>query len=439
MVAEKTNTRSNLLVGTGYSTDKDSVKAAVEAAKMSLSFLRGKAPTISYIFFAGDYDVEKLNKGLVSILGGTEFIGGSADAVYFETKMFRKGIVVASIQSDFLHVGIASVDKVSKNPRDAARKAVSSALEKLSIDKYVDPYLQFTRMKNANVKWMVKIPSFFVFAFSRGMKLPQMGEEMKIINGISDEIGLDVPIYGGSFGVELEKLFTGKPYEIYSLHSGKILRDGLIVSVNVCSHVYGMSMAHGAKRTDKFGYISSVSNDGYVVTGISGKNPVDWYANQIGISREKFLKNHMELTQLKPLGIPDIYGNYIIRAGGVPNNNNMAFTAPFVEGWPVYLMDASPKNVLDAPAEVSKDIMDYTSEKGSASFCLAVLCASCRVVLKDNVVEDLKILKKKFNAPIIGFSSFGEIGSKTGAGTGFQHLNANIFVIYSKMLHEISK
>lgn len=430
---------SALTVGTGYSISSDPVKAAKEAAMSAIAPLKGKAPTITYVFFAGDYDPNKLNEGLMSVLGGTEFVGGSADAVYFEEKMFRKGIVVASIQSDYLHVGVASIDNVSKSPREAAREAVSKALEKLSIDKFVDPYLQFTRMKNAHVKWMVKIPSFFVFAFSRGMKLPQMGEEMKIINGISDEVGLDVPIYGGSFGVELEKLFTGKPYDIYSLHSGKVLKDGLIITVNVCSHLYGLSMAHGAKRLNKFGYISGVDKGGYVVTSISGKKPVDWYAEQLGISKEKFVKNYLELTQLKPLGVPDLYGNYVIRAGGVPNGDFMAFTAPFIEGWPVYIMDADPKNVVSAPAEVAKDIMEYTSETGPAAFCLAILCASCRVVLKENVVEDLKSLKKKFRAPIIGFSSFGEIGSKPGGGTGFHHLNADIFVLYSKMLHEISK
>lgn len=430
---------TKLLVGTGMSTDKDAYLAAKTAVTKSLGSLQGKRPIISYVFYAGEYDVNKLNAGLVEAFKGSEFVGGSADAVFFDDKMYAEGVVVASIYSEYWHVGIASSDGTSKDPYNTAKKTINEALSKLPVDKYLDPYMQFARMRKGNMRIMVKIPSFFVNVFSRGMKLPQMGEEMKIIKGISEEIGLNIPVFGGSFGTKLDKLFTGQPYEIYSLHSGKIMNDGLIVVFNSCSLQYGVSLAHGAQRTNKYGYISGVAQDGYVVTSISGKNPIDWYAEQLGVPKDKLVSNFMQMTQQFPLGIPDTYGNFMIRAGAVPANGFLAFTAPFVEGWPVYVMDAKPENILNAPKEVIKDISEYFYGNGGAAFCLAIICASCRVILQEGVVEDLKQLKAHFKSPIVGFSSFAEVGGKPGISSIVTHMDNDIFVVYDKPLHQLDK
>jgi len=428
---------ANLTVGTGFSESSDAFKAGKEAAEKALKELKGKKPTISYIFFTGDYDPNKLSEGLKSIFKDTEFVGGSADAVFHDERVLRQGVVVASLFSEYLHVGVASVDNVSTDPHGVAKKTVIRAIRNLPVDKYVDPYLLFTRMRNANVKWMIKIPSFFLTVFSRGMKLPKMGDETKIIKGIAEEIGLNVPIWGGSFGNSLEKLFGGKPYEINMLHSGKVLKDGLIIVANSCSLVYGQALTHAARKTNKFGAITGVASDGYVVTEISGKNPVDWYCEQLNMKKEEFLKNTQVITQRYPLGIPDTFGNYIIRGAGVHNKGTLAYVAPLTEGWPVYIMDADPKYLMAASDIIKKDIKDYTGEDTPA-ITFAGLCASRRAVLKDGLKDELKKLKRNFHgAPLVGFSCFGEIGSKAGTPTIFQHLSANIFNIYNKLLHEV--
>ncbi len=435
----KMDKEKNIYIGTGVSKTDDSFQAGKEAAEMALKGLDGKKPTISYIFFAGDYDPYKLNEGLKSVLDGTEYVGGSSDAVFFEDEIMRKGVVIASIYSNYLHVGIASNDNVSSGPYEVAKKTTVEALDKLSIDKYLDPYLLFTRMRKGSVKWMFKMPSFYVHVFSRGMKLPTMGDETKIIKGVADEIGLNIPIWGGSLGNYLESVFSGKAYEIYMLHSGKVLKDGLVIVVNTCSLVYGQSIAHSCKRMDKFGFISKVDGGGYVVSEISEEPAVDWYAKQLNIPKDEFLKNTMGITQRYPLGIPDNFGNFIVRGGGVPNQGALAYVAPFVEGWPVYLMDADPKNLMGTSKEISEDIKHFIPESGTPALGLAFLCASRRVILQDQLKDELKNLKACFNGmPVIGFSCFGEIGSKPGLPPGFQHMASNVFTLYDKLLHEVT-
>ncbi len=190
----------NIFVGVGFSKKDDAFQAGKEAAEIALKKC-GKKPILSFVFYVGEYDAYKLSDGVKKILDDSEFVGGSTDALAVEDKLVKKGVIVTSVYSDYLHVGIASVDNVSKDPYGISKKTMLDALSKLTIDKYLDSYLLFTRMKVGNIRGLVKIPSFFVFMFSRGFRLPQMGEETKIIKGIADVVGLHIPIYGGSFGV----------------------------------------------------------------------------------------------------------------------------------------------------------------------------------------------------------------------------------------------
>ena len=436
MLFKKKN--KNIIVGTGKSTNPDPYLAAKEAAEAAKKPLLDKKPTISYVFYAGDYDINKINDALKEAFDGTDYIGGSADAVFFDDQVLNKGIVVSCIQSEYITVGISSSENVSKNPFEAAKKTTYNAIKKLPVDKYVSPYMMFTRLKDSKIEWLLKAPSFFVQVYSRGMKLPVMGDETKIMNGIFDLIGSNTPIYGASFGTSLQNLFSGKPYDINMIHNGKILKDGLIIIVSTTSLLYGQALEHGCKRTDKLGFISKVSGNGYVVEQISGKNAVDWYCEQLNISKEEFVKNSMVVTQRWPLGIPDDYQNYIIRGAGVHNNGTLAYVAPLVEGWPVYIMDADPKNLSQAADMISREIIKYVKDKKDARLIFANLCASRHAIFQDKLSKELKDIKKNFgNAPVVGFSCFGEIGSSPGEPPKYNHMCANVFILYDKLLHEL--
>ena len=208
----KMSNDGTLLSGTGASKNSDAYKAAKEAAQAALLGLNGKDPTISYVFFSGDYNPYELTKGLKEVLKNTEFIGGLGDRVIYNDQVMEKGVVVASIQSDFLHVGIASTENASENSFESAKKVTKEALSKLSIDNYIDPYMQALRLKGGDIRGIVKIPPYYIHVFVNGFKLPKMGEENKIILGISDIVGRQVPIWGGSFETSLEKVMNWKSY-----------------------------------------------------------------------------------------------------------------------------------------------------------------------------------------------------------------------------------
>jgi hypothetical protein len=429
----------NINVSVGVSTKTDPYAAGVEAATASLKGLP-KTPTISYVFYAGEYDPYQLSKGLSAVLPKSEYVGGSADSVFFNDQIYSTGVVVVSVQSDYLHVGVASADNVSKAPRKLAKEVIKQALQKVPIDKYVDPYLMFTRMKESPVHWMVKLPSFFIVLFTRGIKLPVMGDEKEIIKGISDVTGLQVPIWGGSFGTDGMKVLRGEKYNITMLHSGKVMQDGLITLFNSSALLYSQSMENGCVPTAKTGFVSKVSSGGFVVEEISNQNVIDWYAQQLNLPRDKFLKDVRFLSQLNPLGVPDLFGGFIIRGGGIPAGNGLAYVAPLTEGWPVYVMQGDAKHLMNASDQIKDDIQNYVQTKEGPELALTTLCVTRKLVYQKDTIKEIKKLRKNLGAKnVAGFVCFGETGSRPGQQAMFEHVTLNVLTLYDKLMTKMNQ
>jgi hypothetical protein len=429
--------KNTLITGIGFSKEKDSYAAAKKAAQSAIKQLKGKAPKLTMIFYAGmDYDPKKINKALKEVFKGTEFIGGSTDAVVYDGDLYAEGIVVASIYSDYMQFGVASMDNVSKNPKALAEKTISAAVQKIQLDKYIDSYMAFSRIKKGNIAELIRIPQFFVFAFTRGYQPTKMGNEDLIIDGIGEKIGKYIPIFGGSLGADMDYVFKNKPYDIFTFHSGKIMKDGLVLAFASTGVKYANSLAHGAQPMKDIGFISELKEHGFVVSKISNTEIHQWYAKKIGISQKEFMKKILFYTQKYPLGFPDGYGNIIMRAGGVPHPKGLAYIAPFKPNTPIFVMNLeNNKELMKANKELLNDVKKHAKEKSNPLASFVVSCSSRRRVLDPKSSrKELQQLNKLSQSPIFGFASFGEIGSKPAEACHFHHLCTNVFNMYNKLL-----
>ena len=429
-----------ITVGVGFSQDNDPYTAASEAVLLALRQLKGKTPSLSLVFFAGKpyEDYVPLNKALVEHLGGTEFVGGSTDGVIYEGKIYPQGVVVASFFSDYVHFGVSSVDNVSKAPKKIAKETIRKAVSSIKIDHYVDSYMAFTRVKKGNLTELIRMPAFFVYAFTRGFQPTRMGNEDLIIDGIQEEVGYYVPVFGGSLGSNMDYVFNGTPYDIISLHSGKVMKDGLITVFAISDVKYANSYAHGAQALNKLGYISEVDNGGFVVKKVSGIDIIDWYAREIGVSKKEFLSKVLFYTQKHPMGFPDGYGNIIMRAGGVPFQKWLSYIAPLKVNTPIFLMNLEDnKRLLQANKEVLDDIHRHLQKSLRPEISFIVSCSSRRRVLDPKSShKELGELNRLAATPSFGFCSFGEIGSKPAGASHYHHLCTNLFNFYDVLMSQ---
>ena len=432
------NSKSHLYVGIGVSTNKDSYEAGRESAKSAIGYLKGRKPLISYVFYAGDYDPYKLSKGLKEILQDSEFVGGSTPTVFYDDILLHEGVIVISLYSEFLRIGVASSDNVTKNPNSVSKKVTIKALEKINLKGSLNEYLDFWRLKKENIRSVIKIPTFMLMVFTRGFRVKNFGKEVEIISGISEVIGQYAPIFGGSLGVPLEKVFKNIPYDIYTLHSGTVMKDGIVVILVSSGLIYANSIAHGCEPMKYMGLVSGVEMGGHVISTISNKSAVEWYSEALGITKTAFMKNIMEYTQKYPIAMPDGEGGYVMRAGGMPfADEKLMYIAPFKEGTPVVLMSGTDENMLKSAEEIKRDITSHVGRRIIPKFGFGIICASREIVLKDKTRDDLKRLRQVLrlnNAKFAGFYSFGEIGSKPGRLCKFNHLTSNILLFYDNLI-----
>lgn len=428
-----------VIAGVGCSKDKDAYKAAAAAAKTAVAGLKGRRPTFSLVFYAGPYDPKALNQAFLDVLDGTEFVGGSTDAVIYKTEVIPHGVVVCSVASDYLHVGIASANNVRKDPYGMAKKTVLEAVKKISVDTYLDSYMQFARMKKGSIANLIRIPSFFCFLFTRGYQQSRMGNEDVIIQGVADAIGHYIPIFGGSLGNDMDKVFKQEPYDIYTFHSGRIHDDGLAAVFIYSGLAYANSIAHGAEPIGKMGDISKVRGGGFIVQEINNTPIKSWYAQTIGVPQDKFLKNLLFYTQKYPLGFPDGFGNIVMRAGGVPFEDDLSYIAPFKENTPVWVMSIEKNERLaKAPDQIMDDINSHLGKSLSPYLTFLVSCSSRRRVLDPKVYkEELGKVARIPQVPLFGFCSFGEIGARPAEMCHFNHLCTNMFNLYDELLTKL--
>ncbi|MBI4147689.1 FIST C-terminal domain-containing protein [Candidatus Woesearchaeota archaeon] len=422
-------------VGTGFSQEKDSKIAAELALTHALSTLGGKPPQLTLVFYSGDFDPYAISAVVKKQLGKLPFVGGSTDAVVYDDRLHTFGIAIACVSSDYLHFGVAGCDNISKNTLAKAKDTIRHAVQAIPLDHYTDAYMAFNRMKKGNITGMIRIPNFFSFVFTRGFQVVRMGNEDLIIDGMNEEVGYYIPLFGGSLGDHMEKVFNQTPYEIYAFHNGKVYRDGLVCAFACTDLLYAHSLEHGYNITNKLGAVTGVANGGFVVTDVNHQNVTDWYASQVGSSKQKFLKNILYHTQKNPVGIPDGFGHIIMRAGGVPFKNYLSYIAPFHENAPVFVMDmVSKPHIMKATKTINGDLHKQLKKHMDPCFTFVTTCSSRRLLLQDDLNKEVAMLKKHLHCPIFGFSSFGEIGSKPASPSHFHHLTINVFTLYDELL-----
>jgi len=374
--------KKNIFVGVGSNQIEDSYESAKSAVEEALKEC-GKTPSMTFVYVDSRHDAEKVAKAVNEVIG-TNWVGCSTDRQFSSKLQVSEGksVSVMCIQSDYLHFGVGYADNYRKKPRKSGEKAISTAINFVKKDGYIDPYVQFRRAQTKDFKDIVRVPPYFIITFMSGTiyknKQVVLGKENEFLSGVADVVGANIPIYGGVSNSDFDVFMQGVGKN-YQFAEGKVLYDGGIVIFVSSSLEFSYALEHGYKETNKAGLINKVT-DGHIIEEINGKPAIDEYCKLIGVPKEEFVKDPYKYTLSKSIALVDIQGNTYIRAmGTTPDKSHLFSQAKIPERVAFTIVDFDHKNVVNA---VSNAMKTANPKKNKIAFALVSSCSARRALLQ---------------------------------------------------------
>ena len=260
----------------GWSIDKSSKKAGMEAAQKAMSNLT-KAK-VAFVYTSVDNNVEEVLEGVKETLGNVPVVGCTSSGGIIVPDGYitsNNGFVGVMVLSDSaMEVGVYG-SAATGDARETGRKIAQEA------------------MKNAG---KTCAPAYFYMVAS-----PK--EEEDYLKGIEDVVGR-IPMFGGSAA---DNTVEGK-WEIYA--NDAVFSDGCAVAFFYTDKPVSNVYTGAYRETDNVGIITKVENKRKLVE-INGIPALEQYAKWTGKKVEN-LKGGNLLTEtiLAPLGVKDRLGAF---------------------------------------------------------------------------------------------------------------------------------
>ena len=429
-----------LSVGIGVSKRKNAFQASLDAAHAAVNDCGGP-PNFSIVYTNSDYPQREILRGINKVLG-SDWIGVSADKQFNNFVGYDEELVVSvlCLKSDYLHFGVGVAENYKKNPKESAKVATAQAMREVNADRYVDAYVQFTRIKKHDYYKIVRTPPYFILAFASGAKFIKgkaiPGQESEFVSGILEYTGPHVPIFGGSASSSFEKYLEESKGENTQFANGKMYSDAGVVVFCICNLYFATGVEHGYVSSNQYAAITKLDKSGYEILEINNKEPVAEYARLLGISKQEYLKDPSKYSLTRPFGLVGVDGTTHVKEA-LPNPDRATLHSTFK------LNPNSVMNILDYDEKRTLDTMRIALKKYRAatkspiSISLFCSCSGRRPLLagrENEVVQHaIREIPKTY---IFGFDSFGEVGATENSSAQSYSQTVTSLVLYDTLLSE---
>lgn len=401
-----------IYIGVGSSKDEDSFKAGKEAAELAMDGIKGK-PTFSIMFSSVRFDLEKLLKGVRSVIKGP--LIGCSDAGEITNDGVETGsIAVMSIKSDEMRVSLGLGKNIGANARMAGQNAATSAIKGLGEELRTASQI-FIKTKSggfANVTpySMIMLPD----ALSGG------GAD--VVRGVTDVLGLHFPVVGGSPGDDLQ---FKKTYEF--LNDG-IYSDAVVTALIGTELVTGYGVRHGWHPVGK----------SMIVTRSIGGRIYEIDEKPAIMAYEEFFEKEIKEEALgrefsiNSLGIPAWEGEYRLRWPIIKREDGSIICAAEIpQDSVVRIMSGDEDSAIEAARNAAKEAMMKAGEPEDIAACIVFDCISRKQLLGKDAGKEIDAIKEIVgrNTPLIGFYTYGEQAPTFGAPAGFHNQTVVIYII----------
>ncbi|WP_135075235.1 FIST N-terminal domain-containing protein [Terasakiella sp. SH-1] len=384
---------------TAYSVEKDQSKA-LEAIGEEIQKKLGTNPDYMMAFYTENYNAKEIAADLAGQFETAQLQGCSScqfvmtdEGIHGEDGYAIGVLAMADHDGDF---GVGHAD-MGEDPNQAATDALLAAIENSG------------RMgETPSLVWLTSSP----------------GCEEQVIEGITNVIGADVPIFGGSAA---DNTVAGN----WSLIANQdVVENGVTLAAFYPSDEVNGYFHNGYSPTDKVGTVTRA--EGRSILEIDGQPAAQVYNDWSGGVIETQLKeggNVLMDTTFQPLG--RVVGN----VGGVDYFNlshpesigeggRLNLFTNISEGDEIVCMTGARDGLIARAGRVAKTAQEMrTDDTTQTAGALIIYCAGCMLSVgeqKDEVVSSIK--GALGDAPFLGGFTFGEQGCFNNGKNGHGNL-----------------
>lgn len=241
----------------------------------------------------------------------------------------------------------------------------------------------------------------------------------KLVNGILDESGRQMPLFGCLAGddLRLKETFVFDSQHVFSCGVIALALDRSAIDLK------GTAVS-GWKGVGVRKVITRAS--GNRVYTIDGEPALDVYRKYLGVSKEDDIQVAVEF----PILIERDDGTFVLRAiTMIHDDNSISYAGSVAEG-------ARARFSLPISTETIEHTiqqMEGFHERNPEAEAIIVFdCKSRHVALGPLIEDEIAPIGKLWNAPVTGFLTYGEIGSVTGGCSDFHNHTISLVLIASR-------
>ena len=240
--------------------------------------------------------------------------------------------------------------------------------------------------------------------------IPCPGSEEAMLDGVTDVIGPNIPIFGGSCA---DNDITGKWQCGTDNGTGS---NNIAIAVMTPSTPIGMSFNSGYRPADKQFVVTEAS--GRTIYSLDDGPAATVYYKAMNSITETPLNdgNVLNQTSLHPLGleIPSPVGVpefLLIHPATVTEDKALEVFANVETGATLHLMEGSINGLVQRAGRVIENAIDLLPQSRKPAGVLMIYCAGCMMTITRELEEMSKQVQAQFpDIPIAGMYSFGEQG-----------------------------
>jgi len=353
--------------------------------RLSLALHNEFKPDLAFVFCSVSQNLNQISKLFHD--NGIEFLGATTAGEIFETEVAEKSIVAMLIKLPSHSYSLIFHDRT--NDKNTLRE-VGFEIGQKAFNKYANPS---------------------VIVLSGGMRAN--GEEL--VNGLLDSNISGNSIFGALAGDDL------KMQDTYVFSDEGITNNGVTALILDGNKIIASGVATSGWESIGTEKIITRSK-GNVVYGIDNAPAIDVFLKYFDKSKERLVENDLVVNELAqyPLHVIRENNYRVLRAPLLADQERgaLVFSGTVEQGARIKFSIPPGFETIES---TTQDIIKMKSSLPEVDALIMFSCKARHQALGPLVEEEVESIKNTWDAPLIGFFSYGEIGSTNSHSCDFHN------------------